>query len=216
MKRLTTTIYLLATLFFLEKTTAQSRFGGGVVAGFNASQMDGDSAAGYHKVGLNIGLRGTIRLNDDGRWLLSTELLYSQRGSRSTENDYVRPFSATLNYIEIPVMISLCDWSQTTSDGSKYYKIHFTAGASYGRLIGTNITNVFTHPPEAIEKFNKSDFSYTLGVSYFVNRHWGFTWRYTQSVNYLFDPKDYPSEPNFDRLYALKGYFFTVQTCWLF
>ena len=83
-------------------------------------------------------------------------------------------------------------------------------------VIGTNITTIFTHPPEAIEKFNKSDFSYTLGVSYFVNRHWGFTWRYTQSVNYLFDPKDYPSEPNFDRLYALKGYFFTVQTCWLF
>jgi hypothetical protein len=194
--------------------SAQSRFGGGVVLGFNAAQMDGDYAAGFHKVGLNAGLRGTARLNADGRWLLTTELLYSQRGARSVEADRVTPnWSATLNYLEVPVLLSYLDWAQ---DEGAYYKVHFTVGASFGRLFSSKVSDPFTHPRAAIDAFAQNDYSYTAGVSYFINRHWGFTWRYSRSINYLFNPIKYKDDPVLGGVTALQGYFLTFQTCWLF
>ena len=97
-------LFILLNLLIINNLSTQNRFGGGVILGFNAAQMDGDRAAGYNKVGLNTGLRGTVRLNDEGKWLLSTELLFSQRGARSVERDYfITNWKATLNYIEIPV-----------------------------------------------------------------------------------------------------------------
>ncbi len=206
--------FILCITLIINNLSAQNRFGGGVVLGFNAAQMDGDFAAGFHKVGLNVGLRGTARLNNDGRWLLTTEMLFSQRGARSVDSDNVSPdWKATLNYLEVPVLISYLDWAQ--NDGA-YYKVHFTAGLSYGRLFGSNITFPFTHPREAVDVFEQNDLSYTAGLSYFMNRNWGFTWRYSRSLGYLFNPIKYKNEPVLGGLTALQGYFLTFQTCWNF
>ena len=205
--------FILFYLLIINNLFAQNRFGGGVILGFNAAQMDGDRAAGYNKVGLNAGLRGTVRLNEDGRWLLSTELLFSQRGARSVERDYfIRDWNATLNYIEIPVMINYLDWLQ---EGG-HYKVHFTAGLSYGRLFSSKISETFTHPTEAVNLFQQNDVSYTMGVSYFISRHWGFTARYSRSLNYIFHPKNYKGDPVLGGLTALQGYFLTFQTCFVF
>jgi hypothetical protein len=204
----------IAILLIISNLNAQNRFGGGLILGFNAAQMDGDFAAGYHKVGLNAGARGTVRLNNDGRWLLSTELLFSQRGARSVESDGANPnWSATLNYVEIPVLLNYLDWAQ---DEGAYYKVHFTAGLSYGRLFNSNVSDPFTHPREVVNIFAQNDVSYTAGVSYFINRHWGFTWRFSRSLGYLFHPKDHTTDPVLGGLTALQGYFLTFQTCWLF
>jgi hypothetical protein len=211
MKRI---FFILSITLIINTLFAQNRFGGGILLGFNAAQMDGDRAAGYHKVGLNGGLRGTVRLNEDGKWLLTTEMLYSQRGGRSVERDgFITDWKATLNYLEVPVLISYCDWAQ---DGGAYYKVHFTAGLSYGRLFSTKISQSFTHPLAAVDAFQKNDVSYTAGLSYFVNRHWGFTWRYTRSFNYLFNPKKYANDPVLGGLTALQGYFLTFQSAWIF
>ena len=207
-------LFILLNLLIINNLFAQNRFGGGVILGFNAAQMDGDRAAGYNKVGLNTGLRGTVRLNDDGKWLLSTELLFSQRGARSVERDYfIINWKATLNYIEIPVMVSYLDWLQ--EDG-QYYKVHVTAGLSYGRLFSSKITQSFTHPTEAVNLFQQNDISYTAGASYFISRHWGFTARYSRSLNYIFHPKNYKNDPVLGGLTALQGYFLTFQTCFVF
>ncbi|MCC7507153.1 MAG: hypothetical protein IT259_17735, partial [Saprospiraceae bacterium] len=40
----------------------QQRFKAGIIAGLTASQIDGDESAGYHKVGLQGGLRGVVIL----------------------------------------------------------------------------------------------------------------------------------------------------------
>ena len=208
--------FILFNLLTLNILSAQSRFGGGVVMGFNAAQMDGDRAAGYHKVGLNGGLRGIIRLNETGEWLLTTELLYSQRGARSVENDFTPIWKATFNYIEVPVMISLLDWAKNTEGGDVFYKMHFTAGLTYGRLFSTKINGNFPFPREAVDLFNKNDIGYTLGMSYFATKHWGFTGRYTRSFNKIFNPRDYKTDPVLGGLNALQGYYLTFQTAWIF
>jgi hypothetical protein len=206
--------FVLFTVLIINNLSAQNRFGGGLVLGFNAAQMDGDFAAGFHKVGLNAGVRGTARLNDDGRWLLTTEMLLSQRGARTIERDGANPdWKASLNYLEVPVLISYLDWAQ--AEGA-YYKVHFTAGVSYGRLFSTKVSDPFTHPRAAIDAFEQNDVSYTGGVSYFLSRNLGFSFRYSRSFNYLFNPIKYKKDPVLGGLTALQGYFLTFQTCWNF
>jgi hypothetical protein len=210
---LTSAFLMLLTINNLE---AQSRFGGGIIAGFNASQMDGDQAAGYSKVGGSVGLSATIQTNETGNWLLTTNMLLSQRGSRSSPNDGGPIRSASLNYLEVPVTMSYRDWKKTDNSGTEYYKIYFTAGLSYGRLFSYKVSENFTHPTAVWNVFQKNDIAITGGLSYFVNHHWGFNWRYTRSVNYLFNPKKYESNIALSSYSALQVYFLTFQTVWMF
>jgi len=54
-----------------------------MVAGINASQINGDAEAGYHKVGLNIGARGGAILGE--KWEAALEILLSQQGSQARQ-----------------------------------------------------------------------------------------------------------------------------------
>ena len=214
MKILTTRFFIVFILLSLYNLHAQSRFGGGVIGGFNASQMDGDGVAGFSKVGANIGLQATIQPSESGRWLTTIGMQYSQRGSRSNPNESITIWSATLNYLEVPVTMSVRDWKVTDKSGRDFYKVYFTAGLSYGRLFSTQISPNFTHPQEAIDVFQKNDISLTGGLSYYLNHHWGLTWRYTRSTNYLFNPQKYNG--SLASYNALQGYFLTFQTVWMF
>ena len=214
MKILTTRFFIVFILLSFNNLSAQSRFGGGVVGGFNASQMDGDGVAGFSKVGANIGLQATIQPAESGRWLTTIGMQYSQRGSRSNPNESITIWSATLNYLEVPVTMSFRDWKVTDKSGRDFYKVYFTAGLSYGRLFSTQISPNFTHPQEAIDVFQKNDISLTGGLSYYLNHHWGLTWRYTRSTNYLFNPQKYNG--SLASYNALQGYFLTFQTVWMF
>ena len=210
---------LLCTFFILlvvNNLQAQSRFGGGIVAGLNASQMDGDQAAGFSKVGGSVGLCATIQTSETGNWLLTTDILLSQRGSRSSPNDAGPIRSASLNYLEVPVTMSYRDWKVTDKSGQEFYKVYFTAGMSYGRLFSYKLTENFTHPKAVSDVFQKNDMALTGGLSYFVNHHWGFNWRYTRSVNYLFNPKKYENNVALTSYAALQVYFLTFQTVWMF
>ena len=65
--KFTVSILILLASFILSELYAQDKgesgiFTAAVVAGANLSQIDGDAAAGYNKIGLNIGGRGGIRV----------------------------------------------------------------------------------------------------------------------------------------------------------
>ena len=210
------TISLIFILLITNHLQAQSRFGGGIVAGFNASQMDGDQAAGFSKVGANIGLQATVQLNETGKWLLTTNMLYSQRGARSTQNDAGPIRSASLNYLEVPVTISYRDWKVTDKNGADFYKVYFTAGLSYGRLFSYKISENFTHPKSVWVFFEINDIAFTGGLYYYINRNWGFNWRYTRSANFLFNPKQHTENIALSSYNALQVYFLTFQSVWMF
>ena len=215
MKFYTKFLFLICNLLTVNQLQAQSIFKGGIVAGLNAAQLDGDEAAGYHKVGLNAGVRATIDLG--GRFEFLTEILYSQRGSRTTDIEasfFTR--TCTLNYLEVPVLVNIRDWISTTESGEKYYKVHFSLGVSYGRLFSTNANDNFVNllfpNSNAIDLFEKNDLSYMAGVGYFVNQHWGFSCRIAKSFGLLYDSKKYLNLPFGD----LKGHYLTFQTVWIF
>lgn len=125
------------------------RFIGSVIAGMNATQVDGDEVAGYYKVGFNGGLSVTLPLDNKFRWFATVELLYTQKGSyqnayranatlRDTNaliwhnEDFSVPFDGkikyklNLDYVEVPVVFHYEDPRSGCSIG---------AGFAWGRLV---------------------------------------------------------------------------------
>lgn len=111
-------------------------FTGGVVAGLNLAQVDGDYFAGYYKFGLNAG--PIVYAQVGKRVALSMEMLYSQKGSKSNIptpsvtllNVIIDNYGINTNYVEVPVMINYYD----------KHKSSIGIGFSYNRLINSHET----------------------------------------------------------------------------
>lgn len=137
-------------------------FYGGLLAGVNFAQVDGDSYAGYHKVGLNLG--GIMYANLAPHLAASIEMLYSQKGSRGNKVQesglsgvFINKYHIDLNYAEIPLQINYFDKR----------KSHFGGGISYSQLISSNETietSIGTINTDSL-KFRKADINLILGGS---------------------------------------------------
>lgn len=108
----------------------ERKFSGGLVAGGNVCQVDGDYLNGYHKLGLDVG--AVAYVNFTSRIAASLELLYAQKGSYSVSanespyfGSYFAKYSINLSYAEVPLVFH-------------YYitpRYHVGIGASYNVLI---------------------------------------------------------------------------------
>jgi Outer membrane protein beta-barrel domain len=203
----------LIGIILSPSVNAQNRFKGGIIAGFNAAQMDGDAAAGYHKVGLNTGVRAIIELK--GRYQITTDILFSQRGSRTTENESLVNRTCTLNYLEVPVLLNIRDWQKKGVDDVAYYKVAFVVGVSYSRLFKATANPTFTHGG-VLDKFSNNDIAVQGGIQYFQNAHLGFTAKLARSVTKLFNPLKYINEPLAGGLPILREHYLTFQTVYVF
>ncbi len=199
-------IFLFTSSSLSGQETVERRFKGGIVAGFNLSQIEGDDAAGYNKIGLQAGVRVAIVLKE--KMDLGIEMLFSQRGSAARNaNQGAFPFKLTLNYIEVPVIFNYMDWKAEDED---YYRLHFHTGLSYGRLIGfSSDDNQLTVLGDF---FRDNDVSWIGGATYYVNENLGITIRYTRSI-YPFFVADEMTTPNAK---SLIGYQLTFQTVYMF
>ena len=190
-------ISLLLSLF-VTCISAQTtrRFNAGLIVGATASQIDGDQYAGYHKLGLQAGLRGIARLGN--RSEASLEFLYAQRGSQSSlfnNNQVLFPFKLTLNYVEIPVQWHYKDWF-IEDDQDGFWRVSFNTGLSYARFInaktGKDGSSIYDVVPDYLRK---NDVSLLLGANFFINRHVGFTFRYVRSLALMYQPNDWDNAP---------------------
>ncbi|MCB0687676.1 MAG: PorT family protein [Saprospiraceae bacterium] len=193
-------IYLILMLSLVVGHLEAQTFRGGVVLGANASQINGDLIAGFNKIGLHLGLKVVSDITDKIAW--STELLYSERGSH-TQAKFSDPFTISINYVEIPLLISFKDWQQ-----EDYYKMHFEAGASLGRIIDQKVKDIGGNTD--IDGLNETDLSAIVGATLYSNDHLGFSARYTHSINLLRDERKHPGLSRF------RGYFLTFRVLYLF
>jgi len=173
-------LYLLSlaigiTLIPLQNLDAQKGFTAKLLAGLNASQIEGDQLAGYDKLGLNLGGEVSFTLND--RFDLGMQFLFTQKGSQSEIALGQAQLKTNLNYIEIPFLAILKDWYQEEED---YYKVKAHAGFSYARLFDVSSSNgLFQND---IGNFKNYDFMLFIGASYAMNSKWEGFVRYTNSV----------------------------------
>ena len=126
--------FVLITLFiFITCGAFAQSIRGGLILGINAAQVDGDNLGGFNKPGLNTGITAQMPF-PKYNLLLRMDLLFSQKGSApylfSDPNDQtataVTPYSLTLNYLEVPVVLDYIY--------KKRYGIGF--GMSIGKLMG--------------------------------------------------------------------------------
>ena len=203
-------IFSFALVLFMMTALSlqgQQRFGAGIVAGFNASQIQGDDSAGYNRLGVRAGLRGIVKLTDKAEFGL--DLLYSMRGSTTelVPNNNSLRYVIHLDYIEVPVWFSYKDW--LAPDG--YYRMQAFGGLSYGRLFNTRVQDVIILEDEQ-ENFAKNDLSIMLGVSYHLSRKFSLGVNYTRSVVPLYNNRKYLSNVGLPRYKnRLWGYFLSFQ-----
>ncbi len=181
---------IMLTVLAMVSSGYTQRFSAGIIAGINASQIDGDQLAGFDKVGLTGGIKAIV--NFESAFDLNVEFLFSQRGSRPDifNPDYDPDIEVNLIYAELPVYVTLGDWWQEVG---QYHKVSAQAGFSYGRLISARTFDYF-HPSEQsfdklVPYFNDNDISWLIGVSYRMNSHFGITGRYTRGITPLLSPK---------------------------
>ncbi|MCB0572650.1 MAG: PorT family protein [Phaeodactylibacter sp.] len=172
---------LLVTLFLLSalSLSAQSdgpqrRFEGGLVAGFNMSQVDGDLLHGFHKIGVNAGGRVNAVLNE--RWRIGLELLFSQQGASRgrLDNPASQYDKIRLNFVEAPVLVHFQDW-----------KIQATAGVSYGRLINYEVIDYTGEDATEQIPLRENLFSIVLGGTIFVSDNFGINIYWSKWLNNL-------------------------------
>ena len=150
-------VLIFLTLFCLF-TSAQS-FNGGIIAGMTASQYDGDTYTGFHRMGINLGAFVNHKIVKKFSWQL--EMKYIQKGSFQSPNPdpqyYTPKYDLRLNYIEVPFMIRY----------TLKNKLSFEAGLGLGYLANhhENINDSRADPNNE-RPFRKYEITYQLGGSY--------------------------------------------------
>jgi len=139
--------FLLSAFCFLPSASAQ-RFIGGIAAGINLTQVDGDEVFGYTKVGFNGGPFVKLMLDKKQRFSITMELLYSQKGAQKkypapngvrvalgdtaffdTKNEGENTkffYNLRTDYLEIPLVVHFEDPRS---------KVGIGIGITWGRLV---------------------------------------------------------------------------------
>ncbi len=150
------------------------RFYGGVLAGFNGSQVEGDMARGYHKMGF---LGGTwIQTDLSEAFFMGMELKFSQKGSEiiPTVRNNNWHYIYSLSYVDLPFLIGY------------RYKEFFSlfAGLSFNYLVDKwGMDNYGADPTVLYSDLNNWELGMLAGVKVPFERMIGRPW----ARNFMFD-----------------------------
>ena len=159
--------FLILLFILMPVVTSAQRFKGGVVAGFNVSQIDGDFWAGYNKAGLVGGAFVYTELKDS--WGAHMEIRYSAKGSaNSIYSDLHRKIR--LQYIEMPLL--------ATYDFFK--KFQAQGGFSIGYLFNAAQNDGYGY--ETFNQFDQFEIALNIGVNYEVLDRIGVNVRFAYSI----------------------------------
>lgn len=161
---------LLALLLILCNCVLfAQRFHGGVLAGVSASQVDGDSYAGYNKAGLQGGV--FISTGVTSRIDAHLEIKYTARGARNpASSDNTGAYKLTLHYIDLPVILAL----GIKELGS--FELGLVPGYLFYASGEKDAGEVIT------ENLKKFDLGTLLGISVNITTKLAFHMRYSYSI----------------------------------
>ena len=161
MKRI---IIFLIALSMSGAMMAQS-FNIGIRLGGNFSQLDGDLASGYNKIGYHVGIFTAYPFGNVSSGVL--ELNYSSKGARYSEIQQV----TVLNYVEINLLYGL----KLTE------KFEVLAGLQPSILVDHSVIEGSIDNSDAIS-FNKIDLPVAVGLRLYLNPHIAFEARLSYSL----------------------------------
>jgi hypothetical protein len=187
---------LLIACFMTFPGLAQ-RFGGGILAGFNACQVDGDTYAGYNKLGFAFGAYTTSRFSD--KFSGELHIKYMQKGAVKKVTDADPSYYASkLNYIEIPILLR---YHQSS-------KISWHAGPGFGYLFKYTVEDESGPLNDQSIHFRNFELSCNLGMKYQLMEKLGVS--VTFSYSWL-SISDHPHDPIHFRQPGLYNNLFSLQ-----
>ncbi len=143
-------------LLFVANMNFAQRFDGGIIAGYNATQVEGDTYKGYNKPGIVAGFY--VETDIAPAIFAAMEIKFAQKGARKniTIKDPTK-YIMRLDYVEIPVYMAF----RTNERGA------IIGGLSTGFLIGSKeIDNYGEFPPQDQNAFNKIDLQPLIGFQF--------------------------------------------------
>lgn len=165
----------LLFLFILLSFAGFSQgFNAGLIAGINASQVDGDKQAGYHKIGPICGGFVSRKLSQKLSWKM--EMAYIQKGSKLVPNIEKGQFDymlIQLDYVEVPVLF--CLWWEK-------FKLNFELGLAFGVLIASKEEDAYGKADLGIGPYNDFELAGVTGVNFPINDKLSASLRYSYSI----------------------------------
>lgn len=173
-------LLVLLSAAWSHSSQAQSEFSAGLLAGFAATQVNGDAISGFHKIGLNGGAYVQFSLSDkfDGR----IELTYIAKGSRRLVNEDSadrRRWGYTLSYIEVPLLLN---YNQD--------KLSFQGGPYAAVLLNASYFEDGADFPIPNPQMRPFDIGVCAGASYDLSDRLFLSGRFTTSVISIRPPPD--------------------------
>jgi hypothetical protein len=163
-------ILFLFTFGLLVSTCQAQGFGADLLLGANFSQVDGDQLGGYNKLGANIGIQISRKINET--WEGAFELRYSMKGAKRVQDpeNPMPDLKLSYDYLELPLLVKY----------TAYEKITPYVGLS----IGANVINERDDNGVRGEETNLGfvEYAFHLGGTYHINDRWGADLRHSYSL----------------------------------
>ena len=162
--------FTLAVFLLITASGSAQQFDAGLRFGLTTTQVGGDQLEGFDKAGLLGG--GYVSRAVSKRTSLAMEMLFVQKGSRKpvdeTDNSFYR---LRLSYIEVPLLLR---WKASR-------KITLETGPAFGVLVAANEADQVGDINYA-PAFENTEFSFHLGLLYFLGEQRSVNARYGFSV----------------------------------
>ncbi|NNC96227.1 MAG: PorT family protein [Chitinophagales bacterium] len=193
---------LLLTINVYSQNSDDARFRGGLILGFNATQIDGDDMGGFKKFGLNSG--AIVYFVLDERFSISTSLLYSQKGAKSSFNTK-NSFSSRkiiIDYVDIPIQFNYHD---------KEIAI-FSGGIALGRLVRYKqfVGGIPIHDTDP-NPYSDWSLSAVANVTFLIKQQFGVNIHFQYSVLSLgerFDESNFKNRGQYNNILGLRTMYF--------
>lgn len=155
----------------MNTSAQQKKFNLVLVAGINASQVNGDKLAGFDKIGILAGAGINRQVNKKAGWQF--EILYSEKGSKDVAgpNNLQIDTIFRFNYIDIPIMFNY----------NLYEKLMIQAGVYNGVRIKA-VYDDYVNKFDRTKQIRTMDYGVCLGVNYSITDNWKLNFRVSQSV----------------------------------
>jgi hypothetical protein len=155
---MTKKLFISVAILFLANWASAQRFEGGLLAGFNATQVEGDYFKGYNKPGILAGF--FVQTDVAPAIFAGMEIKYSQKGSRKRikpKDPDPEKYIMRLGYVDVPVFIGF----RTNDKGA------VVAGVSAGYLIHAMEFDIYGEfPQEDQNAFKNLDLQPFLGFQF--------------------------------------------------
>jgi hypothetical protein len=174
-------LFLIAGIFGGIFSANAQVFHGGFLAGFTATQVDGDTYGGYNKAGFQGGVFVNARLSD--LFNAQFEIKYTGKGAKkpvsSTDPDV---YTLTLHYIDLPLLASV----KVKQIGS----VELGLVPAY-LFSAQGEDNGGKFPSDYLVEFKKFDISSLIGININLFPKLWLNLRYTYSLTSI-RPGEYP------------------------